>query len=62
MIYSVGLGLLLAIGLAWYGFARRDILVRKLLSIPLYGVWKIPLYFKFLSGPEAQWIRTERDS
>ncbi|MBE9069189.1 glycosyltransferase [Leptolyngbya cf. ectocarpi LEGE 11479] len=61
-IYGAGLGLFLAIGLAWAGFARQDIPMGKLLSIPLYILWKIPLYFKFLSGPESQWIRTERDS
>ena len=62
VVYGAGLGLFIAIGLAWAGFARQDIPVGKLLSIPLYILWKIPLYFKFLSGPEAKWIRTERDS
>lgn len=62
VIYAAGLALLLTIGLAWAGFAREEIPVGKLLSIPLYILWKIPLYFKFLSGPESQWIRTERDS
>ncbi|MEM1238467.1 MAG: glycosyltransferase family 2 protein [Cyanobacteria bacterium P01_H01_bin.26] len=61
VVYGAGLGLFIAIGLAWAGFARQDIPVGKLLSIPLYILWKIPLYFKFLSGPEAKWIRTERD-
>lgn len=62
IIYAAGLGLLIAIGLAWSGFARQDISLGKLLSIPFYVVWKIPLYFKFLKGPEAQWIRTDRES
>ncbi|MEO0349327.1 MAG: glycosyltransferase family 2 protein [Cyanobacteria bacterium P01_A01_bin.15] len=62
VVYGAGLGLFIAIGLAWAGFARQDIPIGKLLSIPLYILWKIPLYFKFLSGPEAKWIRTERDS
>lgn len=61
VIYGAGLSLFFAIGLSWAGFARQDIPVGKLLSIPLYILWKIPLYFKFLSGPESQWIRTERD-
>ncbi|MEM9482238.1 MAG: glycosyltransferase family 2 protein [Cyanobacteria bacterium P01_F01_bin.116] len=62
MLYSAGAGLCLAIGLAWSGFARQDIPLGKLLSIPLYILWKVPLYFKFLKGPEAQWIRTDRES
>ncbi|NEQ49528.1 MAG: glycosyltransferase family 2 protein [Leptolyngbya sp. SIO3F4] len=62
VLYVAGTGLLLAIGLAWFGFARQDISLGKLLSIPLYILWKIPLYFKFLKGPEAQWIRTDRES
>lgn len=62
VIYGAGLGLLAAICLAWFGFARQDIPLGQLLSIPLYVLWKIPLYFKFLKGPEAQWIRTDRES
>ncbi|WP_326520747.1 glycosyltransferase family 2 protein [Leptothoe spongobia] len=61
-LYGAGLSLLVAIGLAWSGFARQDISLGKLLSIPFYILWKIPLYFKFLKGPEAQWIRTDRES
>ncbi|MGD1858328.1 MAG: glycosyltransferase family 2 protein [Leptolyngbyaceae cyanobacterium] len=61
-VYGSGLGLLIAICLAWSGFARQDIPLNKLLSIPLYVLWKIPLYFKFLKGPEAQWIRTDREN
>ena len=61
-VYAAGVALLLAIVLAWAGFARQDIPGSKLLSIPLYILWKIPLYFKFLSGPESKWIRTERDN
>ncbi|MEM9266329.1 MAG: glycosyltransferase family 2 protein [Cyanobacteria bacterium P01_F01_bin.13] len=62
VLYVAGLSLFFAIGLAWGGFAQEDIPMGKLVSIPLYVLWKIPLYFKFLSGPESQWIRTERDS
>lgn len=61
LVYGAGLSLMLAIGLAWYGFAREDIPVGRLLSIPMYILWKVPVYFKFLLGPESQWIRTERD-
>ena len=60
ILYSAGISLLTAIVIAWLGFAREDISLKQLLSIPLYILWKIPLYFKFLKGPEAEWIRTDR--
>lgn len=60
ILYSAGVSLFTAIVIAWLGFAREDISLKQLLSIPLYVLWKIPLYFKFLKGPEAEWIRTDR--
>lgn len=58
--YLAGGLLLSAIWMAWYGFARQEVSLRQLLSVPLYILWKIPLYLKFLTKPESQWIRTER--
>jgi cellulose synthase/poly-beta-1,6-N-acetylglucosamine synthase-like glycosyltransferase len=46
---------------AWAKFGRQEIPAQALLSIPLYILWKIPLYLSFLKKPEKQWIRTERD-
>ena len=46
---------------AWAKFGRSDLPAQTLFSIPLYILWKIPLYFKFLAKPQAQWVRTERD-
>ena len=57
-----GLLLLLAIGLAWVGFGRNDLPFTKLLSVPLYILWKIPLYLKFIVQRQTAWVRTERDS
>jgi cellulose synthase/poly-beta-1,6-N-acetylglucosamine synthase-like glycosyltransferase len=54
--------LLIAIGLAWGQFARDLIPLTMLLTIPLYIVSKVPLYFRFLTQPQQKWIRTERDS
>lgn len=51
-----------AILAAWAGFARQQLPAQKLLAIPLYILWKIPLYFKFLVKPQSDWVRTERDS
>ncbi len=63
VLISVVAGLLLfsAIFTAWLRFGRQDLSARMLLSIPFYILWKIPLYFRFLTRPESQWVRTERD-
>lgn len=53
--------LLIAILTAWARFGREEISLRQLLGFPLYVLWKIPLYFRFLLKPQSQWIRTERD-
>lgn len=34
---------------------------KALFLLPLYVVWKLPLYGRFLGGKRAEWIRTERD-
>lgn len=57
-----GVLLFIAIGLAWVGFGRNDIPLSKLLAIPLYIAWKIPLYLKFLVQRQTAWVRTDRDS
>ncbi len=56
-----GIFLFGAVLLAWAKFGQGDISLRQLLTIPLYVLWKIPLYLAFLVRPEKQWIRTERD-
>lgn len=56
-----GLALLLAIGLAWYRYGQADLSLRQMVMLPLYILWKIPLYVAFLIRPEKQWIRTQRD-
>ncbi|MEP0912829.1 glycosyltransferase [Leptolyngbya sp. ST-U4] len=56
-----GAMLLLAIGLAWAGFGKADLPLTTLLTVPLYVLWKIPLYCAFLVNREKTWVRTERD-
>lgn len=51
----------ISIAIAWSKFGREELSLIDLLKIPLYILWKIPLYFKFLRKRESQWIRTERD-
>ncbi|MEA5452340.1 glycosyltransferase family 2 protein [Leptolyngbya sp. CCNP1308] len=55
------LALVFAVTLAWIGYGRSDLSLTDLLTIPLYVLNKIPLYFKFLVKPEKSWVRTERD-
>lgn len=52
---------LLMLGLSWARFGREQISGGRLLLIPLYVIWKLPLYFAALARPERRWIRTERD-
>ncbi|MDF5713544.1 MAG: glycosyltransferase [Rhizonema sp. NSF051] len=58
---TAGLCFLMAIITAWAKFAIQDFPLRKLLTIPFYILWKIPVYFKFLVKPQSVWIRTERN-
>jgi hypothetical protein len=54
-------GLTAAVGLAWVGFGRRILPLRQFLFIPLYLLWKIPLYVGLaLRGKQKRWERTER--
>jgi cellulose synthase/poly-beta-1,6-N-acetylglucosamine synthase-like glycosyltransferase len=61
LLAVAGVILLVTVLGAWYQFCRALIPAQFLLGIPLYIVWKLPLYFKFLIKPQTQWIRTERD-
>ena len=62
ILITAGWFLILAIGVAWAKFGRTDIPLRKLLIIPIYVLWKIPIYFKFLVKPQTVWERTKRES
>ncbi|MEA5573933.1 glycosyltransferase family 2 protein [Calothrix sp. UHCC 0171] len=56
-----GFLILTAILISWTKFASSDLPLRELLAVPIYILWKIPLYCKFLIQPQKAWIRTERD-
>ncbi|AFZ02571.1 glycosyltransferase family 2 protein [Calothrix sp. PCC 6303] len=58
---AAGVALILAIFTAWWKFSRDDLPLSQLLSIPIYILWKIPLYLKFFVQPQKAWVRTERD-
>lgn len=56
-----GMLLLIAILAVWIRFIKSDLPIGTLLSVPLYILWKIPLYLTFLINPQTKWVRTERD-
>ncbi len=52
--------LLLAVFVGWLAFARDVITLPLLLTTPMYMLWKVPMYARFLVKPQKQWVRTER--
>jgi cellulose synthase/poly-beta-1,6-N-acetylglucosamine synthase-like glycosyltransferase len=56
-----GVALFTAVLLAWYRYGRSDLSWRQLVMIPVYILWKVPLYLAFLIRPEKRWVRTRRD-
>lgn len=46
--------------LAWLMEGRAYLAPRTLLKLPLYLAWKLPLYRRFLKGPQSTWNRTPR--
>jgi len=53
--------LAIAILLAWQGWGRAILTLSDLLSLPVYAIMKIPLYARFWTARQKNWIRTERD-
>lgn len=46
--------------LTWARYARTMLPLKTLLTVPLYVLWKIPIYLRFMARRETRWIRTER--
>ncbi len=46
--------------LSWARFGREQLPGRQLLLIPLYMLWKLPLYAAAILHPERRWNRTDR--
>jgi len=61
-VAGLGLGLVgLGVAAGWARYGRQAVPFRYLLLVPLYVVWKAPLYVSFLFGRrEQEWHRTER--
>lgn len=61
VLSAAALGLLAAaLFAAWARFGRGYLPARALLGIPLYLLWKLPIYLNFVRKRETQWVRTER--
>jgi cellulose synthase/poly-beta-1,6-N-acetylglucosamine synthase-like glycosyltransferase len=51
----------IAVAAAWIGYGRRILPLRNALFIPIYLLWKIPLYLGLaLRGKQKKWERTAR--
>jgi len=63
ILLATGSALLLSsIVAAWAAFARNTLPIGRLLAVPLYVAWKIPIYLNFIVRREKDWVRTERES
>ncbi len=51
---------MLALGIAWSREGRDAVSGGTLLRIPLYLLWKLPVYLKLVRGKQSEWVRTER--
>lgn len=49
------------IGLGWWRAGRRWVSLSELLFVPWYILRKLPIYLKFLTRRQMNWIRTRRD-
>jgi cellulose synthase/poly-beta-1,6-N-acetylglucosamine synthase-like glycosyltransferase len=50
----------LAVLAAWGRFARHVVSLASLVLAPVYVLWKIPLYAKFLVARQIDWVRSRR--
>lgn len=63
---AAALAILLAIAvtltmIAWIAVGRETLRLGALLQIPLYVLWKLPLYLRFIFKRETNWQRTKRE-
>lgn len=53
--------LLLSVMTAWVRYGTAVVPFSTLALAPLYALWKIPLYGKFLLSRQVEWVRSRRD-
>ena len=60
-ILSVSLtAMALAVLLGWAAEGRKLLPLTTLLKVPLYVVWKLPIYARLLTARQNSWVRTAR--
>ena len=52
------LALVLAVLLGWWHHGRQLLRAGDLLRLPLYALWKLPVYLAYASGRRSGWVRT----
>lgn len=53
-------GSLILLAVAWWREGRALLSFGAIFRIPLYVLWKIPVYLKLVRGAETEWVRTKR--
>jgi cellulose synthase/poly-beta-1,6-N-acetylglucosamine synthase-like glycosyltransferase len=51
----------IAVGISWFGYARRILSLGSLAYAAVYALWKIPVYVRFLLARQMDWVRSKRD-
>lgn len=51
---------LFLLAIAWWREGRALLSIGAISRIPLYVLWKIPVYLKLVRGVETEWVRTKR--
>ena len=50
-----------AVALSWSRYGRQVVSLGALAYAPFYALWKLPVYLKFLTGRQVEWVRSKRD-
>jgi len=54
--------LTMSVLLSWARYGRNIVSLRDLILSPVYALWKIPLYARFIGARQLDWVRSKRDT
>jgi cellulose synthase/poly-beta-1,6-N-acetylglucosamine synthase-like glycosyltransferase len=61
VVAATGVAIGAALLLVWWREGRRFLSPRALLALPMYALWKVPMYLRLVrKGAPAEWVRTAR--